>query len=70
MKPVLIPMPHPPTENLWTWRELAAYLNVSKSWVYEKAAAGILPSLKVCGALRFDPAAIRTWVVSRPANNE
>lgn len=70
MKPVLVPLPQAPTENLWTWREVAAYLHVSKSWVYEKAAAGLLPSLKVCGALRFDPIEIRRWVVSRPAENQ
>ncbi len=47
---------------LWTADEVAAYLRVSRSWVYQKAAADELPSLRFAGCLRFDPQAIRAYV--------
>ena len=49
--------------ELWTWREVAQALKVSRFWVYAKAARGQLPSLRICGALRFDPQAIRDRVL-------
>jgi excisionase family DNA binding protein len=48
-------------ETLWTPAEVAAYLRVSRSWVYQKAEAGLLPSLRFGGCLRFDPASIRAY---------
>ena len=41
---------------------VAEFLNVSKSWVYQAAASGTLPSTRVGAALRFDPDVIRKWV--------
>ena len=57
-------------EALWTPVEVAAYLKVSRSWVYQKAEAGILPSLRFGGCLRFEPAAIRAYARGEvlPAN--
>lgn len=46
-------------DYLWTVDEVAQYLRVSKSWVYQHAAVGDLPCLKIAGVLRFDPDAIR-----------
>ena len=40
---------------------MARYLKVSRSWVYQKAEAGLLPCLKIGGLLRFDPATVRAW---------
>lgn len=48
-------------ENLWDARDVARYLKVSRSWVYQRAEAGLLPSLRIGGLLRFDPEAIRAW---------
>lgn len=48
-------------ERLWKVKDVAAYLQVSQSWVYQHAASGVLPSLKIGGLLRFDPTAIRNW---------
>jgi excisionase family DNA binding protein len=58
----------PSTEDweLWTWREVARALKVSRSWVYAKAERGELPSLRVGGLLRFDPSEIRRFVTSSP----
>jgi excisionase family DNA binding protein len=50
--------------ELWTWREVARALKASRSWVYSKAARGELPSLRVGGMLRFDPAAIRRFATT------
>jgi excisionase family DNA binding protein len=41
--------------------ELAEILNVSRQFLYELAASGKLPSLRVGGAVRFDPAAVAAW---------
>jgi excisionase family DNA binding protein len=51
----------PSTEEweLWTWREVATALKVSRSWVYAKAESGVLPSVRIAGLLRFDPLAVR-----------
>jgi excisionase family DNA binding protein len=50
--------PHP---NLWDANDVARYLKVSRSWVYHRAEAGLLPLRRVGGLLRFDPAAIRAF---------
>jgi excisionase family DNA binding protein len=47
--------------ELWTWREVARALKVSRSWIYAKAGSGELPSLRVGGLLRFDPAQVRRF---------
>jgi excisionase family DNA binding protein len=57
-------MDHPDTtEPLWTVREVAQALSVSKQWVYKQAELGKLPCLRLSGGvLRFRPAAIRQWL--------
>ena len=47
--------------SLWTVAEVASYLRVSRSWVYHRAAAGLLPCLRFGALLRFDPEAIRAY---------
>lgn len=56
-------------ESLWDATDVAKYLKVSRSWVYEKAEKEILPALHVGGLLRFDPAAIRQWLMGKPTLN-
>jgi excisionase family DNA binding protein len=51
-------------DGLWTAVDVARFLRVSRSWVYQRAQAGLLPSVKLGGALRFEPAAIRAYVAS------
>jgi len=48
-------------EPLWDAQDVARYLKVSRSWVYHRAEAGELPSLKIGGLLRFDPQAIHAF---------
>lgn len=44
--------------------EVAAYLGVSQDWVYEKAAAGELPSYKFGGHRRFKREELDAYVES------
>jgi excisionase family DNA binding protein len=41
--------------------DLALALGVSTDWVYEKAAAGELPSYKFCGHRRFRISEVEGW---------
>jgi excisionase family DNA binding protein len=51
---------------LWDARDVARFLRVSRSWVYQQAKAGQLPGVKVGGLLRFEPEVIKRLVWSRP----
>lgn len=57
----------PPFEALWTAKDVAAFLQTSRSWVYNKYESGLLPGLRVGGLLRFDPDKIRAWVSAESA---
>ena len=53
---------NPEVENtLWTATDVARYLKVSRSWVYHRAEAGLLPYLRIGGLIRFEPAIIRQY---------
>ena len=52
-------------ERLITVKELMRLLGVSRSWVYDAAARGIIPSIRVGAMLRFDPRAIRAWLAQQ-----
>ena len=41
---------------------LAEFLGVSKSWVYQATASGVLPCVRIGALVRFDPAVIKAWV--------
>jgi excisionase family DNA binding protein len=49
---------------LWTVAEVAAYLRVSRSWVYHRLESGLLPHIRIGGLVRFDPAEIRACASS------
>jgi excisionase family DNA binding protein len=48
-----------PSANLWDAQDVARYLKVSRSWVYQRAEAGLLPCVRVGGLLRFRPDSVR-----------
>jgi excisionase family DNA binding protein len=52
--------------GLWTVEDVAGYLKVSRSWVYQRAASGLLPCLHFGGCLRFDPAEVKAFVRGGP----
>jgi predicted DNA-binding transcriptional regulator AlpA len=49
-------------EALWRVEQTARFLSLSPSWVYKAAAVGVLPSIRIGAALRFDPEEIRRFV--------
>jgi len=57
-------------QGLWTTQEVAAFLRVSRSWVYHQAEAGLIPCLRVGSLLRYEPDAIRRFSRGewKPAN--
>jgi predicted DNA-binding transcriptional regulator AlpA len=65
--PALSPLAPPPEECLWTVNDVCRYLQASRSWVYQQAAAGVVPSLRITGFLRFEPAKVRAWALGQQA---
>jgi excisionase family DNA binding protein len=55
----------PNSEPFFTLKQLAAYLNVSLDHVWRLSKSGKIASTKVGGCLRFSPAAVEKYVVSR-----
>lgn len=55
-------------EALWTAEDVAAYLQASRSWVYQKAESGVLPSVRICGLLRFEPETVRAFARGESTN--
>ncbi len=49
-------------EALWTVREAAAFLRLGRNTVYEWAASGKLPSLRLGSRIRFLPSALHRWL--------
>lgn len=60
-------MPESTAESLWTADDVAAYLKVSRSWVYHRAESGRLPHVRVGGLIRFQPHEIRAFVETSSA---
>jgi len=52
-------------DRLWDANDVARYLKVSRSWVYHRAEAGLLPVQRVGGLLRFVPTAIRAFAAGK-----
>jgi len=49
----------------WTAEELAEVLSLSRKHIYKLAKKGRMPSLRIGGAIRFDPHAIAAWLESK-----
>jgi excisionase family DNA binding protein len=56
-----------PWDSLWDANDVARYFKASRSWVYQQAEAGLLPSMRIGGLLRFNPEAVRAWAQAKPA---
>ena len=76
-QPMTSPGPNPPLseldaerQGLWTTKEVAAFLRVSRSWVYHQAEAGLIPCLRVGSLLRYESDAVRRFARGewKPAN--
>lgn len=49
----------------WTAEELAEVLSLSRKHIYKLAKNGRIPSLRIGGAIRFDPHATAEWLESK-----
>jgi excisionase family DNA binding protein len=54
--------------SLWDAKDVAAYLKVSRSWVYHRAEAGLLPCVRIGSLLRFEPEMIRRLATGTAAS--
>jgi len=50
--------------RLWDANDVARFVGASRSWVYHQAEAGHLPCIRLLGFLRFDPRAVRAFVLA------
>jgi len=48
-------------------RDIAEFLNISGKQVYALVQQGRIPSYRIDGAIRFDPATTARWLRSRAA---
>lgn len=48
-----------------TARQVAELLGVHENWVYDQAAAGVLPSYKIGGTRRFLREEVLRWIAER-----
>jgi excisionase family DNA binding protein len=48
--------------KLWDVNDVAQFLSVSRSWIYQRAEQGLLPHLRVGNLLRFEPDVLREFV--------
>ncbi len=48
-------------ERLWKVSDVADFLQMSTSWVYKMAEAGLLPVRRIGANLRFSPDEIRAY---------
>ena len=49
--------------RLWTVKDVQEFLSVSRSWVYQRVAAGDIPYVRVGGLVRFVPDAVRAYAL-------
>ena len=49
-------------KRLLTVKDVMANWSVSRSWVYDAAARGVLPCSRLGGMLRFDPEELDRWL--------
>ena len=42
--------------------DVAKFLRVSRSWVYQATASGVFPCIRLGALLRFEPASVRAWL--------
>lgn len=58
-------IPEPPKEGLWTVKQVAEYLAVSESYVYELAKLGKIPRVRLGRLYRFEAEEIMRWLKLR-----
>jgi excisionase family DNA binding protein len=51
--------------RLWTYEDVAAFLAMSPSHIRRMVSKGLIPSIKIGGARRFDRAEVEEWIRTR-----
>ena len=64
IKPLMLGISKPPEKYLFDVKELAVYLGVPETWVYEHAKSGEIPCIKIGKYLRFKKYEIDKWLES------
>ena len=49
---------------VWTVGQVAAYLGMSRQWIYKEAELGRLPCYRLGASLRFKPEEVRAFLES------
>ncbi len=57
-------------DDIWTIKELAAYLRLKEKTAYALVAKGEIPGFKVGGSWRFRHADIDKWISEKAKQNE
>ena len=57
------------TDDIWTIKELAAYLKLKEKTAYALVAKGEIPGFKVGGGWRFRPRDIDRWITEQQEKN-
>ncbi len=52
-------------ETIMNIHEVASLLGLSESLLYRMAAAGQIPTVRFCAAVRFDPSELAAWYENR-----
>ena len=55
-------------DRLWDTHDVARFLGVHRNWVYQQAEAGTLPSVRLGGLVRFEPATVRALASGQPVH--
>lgn len=58
------------TDDIWTIKELAAYLKLKEKTVYALVRKGELPGFKVGGSWRFKKSDLENWIDTRKKQPE
>ena len=49
-------------EQLWDAAEVAEYMKCSRSWIYARAEAGLLPHVRIGSLIRFEPETLKEFL--------
>ena len=55
----------PNDTNLWTMRECASFLGMTRAALYHVVEAGEIPCVRFGRSIRFIPSKVRGWVMSK-----
>lgn len=62
LRPLIPAMPRQRNETILDVKELASYLRVNNSWIYDQVKNGVIPYIKAGKFLRFRKTSIDKWL--------